>query len=211
MLPETAPTMRLRSLDEAFTSWNSKHPEQELKIRGYQSVADIKAASIGKTIFAAFNPKTGWRIKELGWGNRFFVWLARLFRYCGIGHKDTVLTKKQKLEFLAALVDRIVRGHDAFDKFILLQQSYDENNATQIRLRDEAALLSGEAKFAKMQERANLFAQESKIQDDFIKLYKENPGIHPFLEWQRVNWSQPSSVSSEAQPRGNLEGKAPLK
>lgn len=211
MSPETAPKMRLRSLDEAFTLWNSKHPEQELKIRGYQSVADIKAASIGKTIFAAFNPKTGWRIKEFGWGNRFFVWLARLFRYCGIRHQDTVLTKKQKLEFLAALVDRSVSGYNAFDKFILLQQSYDENNATQIRLRDEAALLSGQAKLTKMQERADLSAQEIKIQYDCIKLYKENSEIRLFLEWQRVNWSQPSSVSSEAQPRGNLEGKAPLK
>lgn len=94
-----------KTLEQAIEIWNFNHPSQQIVEKQYKTVAELKAAGIGRTIFASYNEAWGWRLKQLGWGNRFFAWVARIFRWIGLTHQDTVLQPQQKLDFVAVLVE----------------------------------------------------------------------------------------------------------
>src|ERR1700719_1289576 len=95
-----------RSLDEAIQIWNKDHSGKQIKPHQYRTVEDIKAASIGTTIFFAYNEKKGWEIRELGYGYRVFAWIAKLIRKCTFlrkifGYEGTILQKPQKQALVA--------------------------------------------------------------------------------------------------------------
>lgn len=191
--PETLPVahpIAPTTLDDALNAWNVKCPSKAIELNTFDRVEDMKARMIGKSIFASYNDQTGWSIKQVGWGNKYLAFVARILRWCGIAYRDTVLTQSQKLEFLSKLVNQNaapVLGFLRKEQVDIDVQNDQLVTGTQLLRAYTAAGETAKLENAK----ANITGYINE-RDAHIKAARElvqlNPAVAPILQWMKANY-----------------------
>lgn len=102
------------TLATAVCEWNTANHSRPITPTEYRSKADLRAAGIGRTIFATYNEETGWKLKHVGLGMDCLARVVKVLRQCCIlralfGLSTSVLNTAQKDEFRAVFY----RGGDA--------------------------------------------------------------------------------------------------